>query len=190
MSSHDTTPDATGGFIHGVRWRVPPLAIDLAVALAVTGVTLWGTYSESNPSTEALRVSDGHVITPAPAPAYLLVAAAGLSLIWRRSHPRAVLGACLAGVLAFAALRYVSYAALIIPPIPLYAVALAVPALEAITLAAGTLIALGAVLLASPHNSVSAGTSGWPPWWRSRYSPGSPTPTGAATSTRSGRVPS
>ena len=157
MSSHDATPESTGALVHGSRWHLPPLAVDLALALAVTVVTLWGTYSESNPSTEALRVAGGHVITPAPAPAYLLVAAAGLSLIWRRSHPRAVLGACLAGVLAFAALGYVSYAALIIPPIPLYVVALTVPALEAVSLAAATLAALGAVLLTSPGNSVSVG---------------------------------
>jgi signal transduction histidine kinase len=63
-------------------------------------------------------------------------------------------------VFAFAALGYAGYAALIIPPIPLYAVALTVPALEAITLAAGTLIALGAVILTGPHNSVSAGDVG------------------------------
>jgi len=86
---------------------------------------------------------------------------AGLALIWRRRHPRAVLVACLAGVLAFAALGYVSSAALIIPPIALYTVALTAPALEAAAFAVATLVTLGVAVLASPiDNGVSSGDIG------------------------------
>ncbi|WP_426503403.1 hypothetical protein ACPPVO_38000 [Dactylosporangium sp. McL0621] len=86
-----------------VRWRVPPLGVDVGLALAVTGVTVWGCHSESNPSAEAARILGGQVVTPAPTWAYSLVVAAGLALVWRRRRPRVVLGVSLAGVLAFAA---------------------------------------------------------------------------------------
>jgi signal transduction histidine kinase len=141
---------------HSARWRLPPLGVDLALAAAVTGVTVWGCYSESNPSTQALRASFGH-ITPAPAWAYLLVAAAGLALAWRRRYPRAVLGASLACVLAFTALGYVSDAALITPPVALYTVALTAPVGEAVALGAVTLLALGAADLAGPAPGISSG---------------------------------
>jgi signal transduction histidine kinase len=123
----------------------------------VTGITVWGCYSESNPSSRALRVSYGHIITPAPAWAYLLVAAAGLALGWRRRYPRAVLGASLACVLAFTALGYVSDAALVTPPVALYTVALTSPVGEAVALGAATLLALGGADLAGPAPGISSG---------------------------------
>jgi signal transduction histidine kinase len=142
---------------HTTRWRLPPLGTDLALAAAVTGTSVWGCYSESNPSTRALRFLDGHAITPAPALAYLLVAAAGLALIWRRRHARAVLGVTLAGVLAFTVLGYASYAALVIPPLALYTVALVVPAGEAVAFGAVTLLALAGAAFAGPAGSASSG---------------------------------
>ena len=141
----------------GPQWRLPPLGVDIALATAVTGVTLWGCYSESNPSARALSVTRGHVIMPAPAWAYLLVAAAGLALAWRRRYPRAALAASLAGVLAFTSLGYVSNAALVIPPIALYTVALAVPAREAAILATVTLLVLGGAAFAGPAPGISSG---------------------------------
>ncbi|WP_433887780.1 sensor histidine kinase [Streptomyces sp. CA-111067] len=142
---------------HGTRWRLRPLGVDVALAAAVTAVTLWGCYSESNPSTQALRVMHGHTVTPAPAWAYLLVAAAGLALIWRRRHPRAVLAAALAGVLAFNSLGYVGNAALVIPPIALYAVALTAPIRHSVALAAVTLLTLGTIVATSAFNTFGSG---------------------------------
>jgi signal transduction histidine kinase len=142
---------------HGIQRRLPPAVIDLVLAVAVTGVTVWGCYAESNPTTEARAVPRGQVITPAPARAYLLVAAAGLALTWRRRHPRAVLGVSLAGVLAFTALGYMSDAALVIPPIALYSVALTVSARQAVTLGAATLLLLGGVVVAGPTDRVTSG---------------------------------
>ncbi|SDP08780.1 Signal transduction histidine kinase [Actinacidiphila guanduensis] len=142
---------------HGSRFRLPPLGVDLCLAIVVTGVTVWGCYSESNPSSKALRVLHGHVVTPAPAWAYLLVAVAGLALVWRRRHPRAVLAASLSGVLAFTALGYVGNAALVIPPIALYAVAVTRSARQAVVLGGVTLLALGAIVATSPFNTFGSG---------------------------------
>ncbi|MFC4031949.1 sensor histidine kinase [Streptomyces polygonati] len=155
-----TTQEITHGVrgtTHRPRWRLPPRGADTALAVAVTGVTVWGCYSESNPSSQALRVLHGHVVTPAPLWAYLLIAVSGLALIWRRRCPRAVLAISLAGVLGFTALGYVSNASLVIPPIALYAVALTVSAREAVTLGAVTLVAFGGIVAASPFNSVGSG---------------------------------
>ena len=152
-----STLGITRGAVLGLRWRPPPLGVDIALAVAVTGVTVWGCYSESNPSTPALRAWPGQVITPAPAWAYLLVAAAGMALVWRRRQPRAALAVSLAGVLAFTALGYVSDAALIIPPIALYTVALTASARQAIILGAVTLLALGGAVFAGPRNGISSG---------------------------------
>src|SRR6202012_1541529 len=92
-----------------------------------------------------------------PAWAYLLVAAAGLALIWRRRCPRAALAVSLAGVLAFTSLGYVSNPALVIPPIALYTVALAVPAREALILATVTLLVLAGAAIAGPASGISSG---------------------------------
>ncbi|MEU6848827.1 sensor histidine kinase [Actinacidiphila alni] len=142
---------------HGSRWRPQPLGVDVALAAAVTAVTVWGCYSESNPSSQSLRVVHGHAITPAPTWAYLLVAAAGLALIWRRRHPRAVLAAALTGVLAFNALGYVGNAALVIPPVALYAVALTAPIRHSVALGAITLLALGTIVVTSAFNTFGSG---------------------------------
>ncbi|MEU5380225.1 sensor histidine kinase [Streptomyces sp. NPDC005968] len=150
------TPNITHGFralTHGSRYRLSPLRVDVALAVGVTAVAVWGCYSESNPSSQALRGIDGHAVTPAPVWAYLLVAGAGLGLVWRRRHPRAVLVAALAGVLAFNALGYVGNAALVIPPIALYAVALTVPVRQSVALGAVTLLTLGTIIVVSPFNS-------------------------------------
>ncbi|MER6532281.1 sensor histidine kinase [Streptomyces sp. 900105755] len=150
------TPNITHGFralTHGPRERLSPLRVDVALAVGVTAVAVWGCYSESNPSRQALRAIAGHTVTPAPVWAYLLVAGAGLGLVWRRRRPRAVLVASLAGVLAFNALGYVGNAALVIPPIALYAVALTVPVRQSVALGAVTLLTLGTITVVSPFNS-------------------------------------
>jgi signal transduction histidine kinase len=122
----------------------------------VTGITVWGCHGESNPSPEAARILGGQVVTPTPTWAYSLVVVAGLALVWRRRRPRVVLCVSLVGVLAFAALGYIGYAALVIPPIALYTVALTVSTLQAVAFAFATLIALGGVVVAGPDR-ISSG---------------------------------
>jgi signal transduction histidine kinase len=154
-----TTAQATEDTRHDAgraRWRVSPAGVDVGLALAVTGVTVWGCYSESNPSAEAARMLVGQPVTPAPIWAYSLVAAAGLALVERRRRPRTVLLVSLAGVLAFTALGYIGYAALVIPPIALYTVALTASIREAVALAFMTLVALGGVVVAGPDR-ISSG---------------------------------
>jgi signal transduction histidine kinase len=141
-------------------WRPPPLAVDLAVAIAMTVVTVWGCYSESHPTNPALDNSHGHLITPAPIWAYLLIAAAGLALIWRRRRPRTVLAVGLVAVLAFTALGYDSDAALVIPPLALYSVALTVSTRQALASGAVTLLVLGAAVVAGPFTGISSGDVG------------------------------
>ena len=150
-------PGIRHGFLANLRWRPSPPVADLILAFAVTAITLWGCYSESNPSSQAMAVVGGHEITPAPAWAYLLVAASGLALIWRRGHPRTVLALSLTGVFTFTALGYVSYAALVIPPVALYAVALKVSTREAVALGFATLLALGGAVVAGPVDHLTSG---------------------------------
>jgi signal transduction histidine kinase len=143
--------------IDRIEQRLQPLGLDATLAVAATAVTVWGCYSESNPSAHAAVLLGGHVVTAPPAWSYLLVATAGLALIWRRRWPRVVLGVSLAGVLAFTGLGYISDAALVIPPLALYAVTVTVRARQAIALGALTLLALGAALVAGPVDRVSGG---------------------------------
>jgi signal transduction histidine kinase len=142
-----------------VRRRPAPFGVDVALAVAVTAIVVWGCHSESNPSAGAAQMLRGHVVVPPPAWAYLLIAAAGLALAWRRRRPRTVLGVSLAGVLGFTTLGYIGYAALIIPPIALYTVALTVTAGEAAVLALATLLGLGGVVVAGPDR-ISSGDIG------------------------------
>ncbi|NUS53862.1 MAG: sensor histidine kinase [Streptomycetaceae bacterium] len=144
----------------GLRRWLPSAAVDPALAVIVTAVTLWGAHAESNPSPGARAILHDYTITPAPGWAYLLIAAAGLALSWRRRRPRIVLAVALAGVLTFTMLGYIGYAALIIPPIALYAVALAVPAREAILFGCATLTVLGAILAAGHKEHLTSGDIG------------------------------
>jgi signal transduction histidine kinase len=68
-----------------------------------------------------------------------------------------VLAATIVGVLAFAVLGSVSYAALIIPPIALYTVALTASAFEASALGVVTLAALALAILVGPSDSLTSG---------------------------------
>jgi signal transduction histidine kinase len=143
--------------IREIKGRLSPAVVDLALAITVTVVTVWGCFAESNPTEQARQVLEGAVITPAPAWAYLLVAVAGLSLIWRRRAPRIVLGVALAGVVVFTALGYMSDAALVIPPIALYTVALTASVRESVIYGAITLLVLGVVVILGPVDRVTSG---------------------------------
>ncbi len=141
----------------GIAVRLPQWGVDAVLATTVAGVTVWGCHSESHPSAQARQIVHGRAVSAAPAWAYLLIAAAALALVWRRRRPRTVLVASLAGVVAYAALGYVGYAALVIPPLALYAVALVAPARQAVGLGVVTLLALGGVVLTGPKDRVTSG---------------------------------
>jgi signal transduction histidine kinase len=89
----------------------------LGVATATTLIVL-GSLGESYPTNPADQLPpDG---SPAPWPAYLLVAAAGIALAWRRRWPVGVWALTVVIVSVYSMLGYVYGAALIAPAIALY----------------------------------------------------------------------
>ncbi len=117
-----------------------PLAFDAAFAVVMALLTVLASLGESHPTRGQL--SAGQHVPVAPAAAYLLVAGSALVLIWRRRRPVLVLAVSLAGVLAYTCLGYFDGAALLNPVVALYAVAVAVPTVRAVILAAVTMVAL------------------------------------------------
>ncbi len=132
-------PGLSMGSLPEGAWR-SPLAFDIAVAVLMALLTLAGALAESHPTRGQL--SAGQHVPVAPPPAYLLVAASALVLIWRRRRPVPVLGVSLAGVLAYTCLGYFDGAALLNPVVALYAVAVAVPTIRAVILASVTMVAV------------------------------------------------
>jgi signal transduction histidine kinase len=120
-------------------WR-SPLAFDAAFAVVMALLTVLGSLGESHPGRGQLPA--GQHVPVAPPAAYLLVAGSALVLIWRRQRPVSVLAVSLAMVLAYTSLGYFDGAALLNPVVALYAVAVAVPTVRAVILAAVTLVAL------------------------------------------------
>jgi signal transduction histidine kinase len=96
---------------------------DVVVAGLMTVTTVLGSIGESHPRQPIDKVSHGHLTPVAPWPAYFLVAAAGVVLVWRHRRPVAVLAASASAVLIYTALGYVNGAALLDPVVALYAVA-------------------------------------------------------------------
>lgn len=107
------------------RRRLPALVGEVGVAVFMAALTVGGAIGESHPNQPTDKVVYGHLTPVAPWPAYLLVAAAALVLIWRHRRPAAVLTGSLLAVLIYTALGYVNGAALLNPVIALYAVAAA-----------------------------------------------------------------
>src|SRR3984893_2260789 len=72
------------------RWFAPPVR-DAILAVIVTAILLVGSYGEGSPASPPDRIqSQGHA-APHPGAALILVAVAGLALIWRRRAPVVVL---------------------------------------------------------------------------------------------------
>ena len=122
-------------------WRQVPVR-DGVLALAVTAALLYGSYGEAHPSTLAY-FHGGHHLPHTPAPAFILVAAACLALIWRRRWPVAVLGVSVAAATIYTLLGYVNGAVLVAPMVALYTVASQTAVRQAVAYGLGTLAVLG-----------------------------------------------
>src|SRR5215831_1377251 len=98
-------------------WPFRSVLDGLGVATA-TALIVLGSLGESYPTNPADQLPpDG---SPAPWPAYLLVAAAGIALAWRRRWPVGVWAFTVVIVSVYSMLGYVYGAALIAPAIALY----------------------------------------------------------------------
>ena len=139
------------------RWRAGQ-SWYLVTALILTAVLVSGSYGEAHPNQPTDISVHGHHVPYTPNAALLLVAAATLALIWRRSHPVATLAVSTAAVTGYGLLGYVNGAALVGPPIALYSVALALTLRQAVVAAAVTLVALmGSTGLGNPFGPTGGG---------------------------------
>ena len=139
------------------RWFGPPVR-DAILAVVVTVILLIGSYGEGRPSSPSDRIQfHGHA-APQPGAALILVAVAGLALIWRRRAPVTVLAVSIAAVSVYSLLGLVNGAALIAPILALYAVASLVSIRRAFAAAFATLAILMTVTAANnPFGSISGG---------------------------------
>ncbi|MGI9009206.1 MAG: sensor histidine kinase [Streptosporangiaceae bacterium] len=124
----------------GRTWR-NARARDAVLMVALTVSLVLAAYGEAHPSNPA-DIPKDHPIPHTPDAALLLVAAAGVVLVWRHRYPLAVLAASTAAVAAYSLLGYVNGAALLLPQFALYAVALACGVWQASAAALVTLIVL------------------------------------------------
>jgi len=108
----------------------------------MTVLTLLGAYGEAHPRQVSDKIVNGHPVPYTPDAALLLVAVAGLVLIWRRRFPVPVLCVSLAAVLAYSLLGYVNGAALLSPAVALYSVTSTASVRRAVAWASVTLVAL------------------------------------------------
>jgi signal transduction histidine kinase len=115
---------------------------DVIHPLVLTALTLLGAYGEAHPRQASDKIVNGHPVPHTPTAALLLVAAAGLVLIWRRRYPVPVLWVSISAVLAYSLLGYVNGAALLSPAVALYAVTSTGSVRRAVSWAAVTLAAL------------------------------------------------
>src|SRR5579859_24499 len=124
------------------RWRRGSPARDVVHGLLMTVLTLLGAYGEAHPRQVSDKIVNGHPVPYTPDAALLLVAVAGLVLIWRRRFPVPVLCVSLAAVLAYSLLGYVNGAALLSPAVALYSVTSTASVRRAVAWASVTLVAL------------------------------------------------
>jgi signal transduction histidine kinase len=158
----DATPTAYAGEVSKVwaaigRWWGSPVRFAVT-AVVLTAVIVAGSYGEAHPTNPADKVQNGHTVPVTPNAAFLLVAAAGLVLIWRRRYPLAVLTISTAAVVAYSLLGYVNGAALLLPTVALYAVASTLSLRRAVITALVTLaVLMGVTAIGNPFGPTGGG---------------------------------
>jgi signal transduction histidine kinase len=134
----------------------PGWQVVFAVLLAV--VLVAGSWAEAHPRQISDKLPPHSAAAHMPPAALLLVVLACLVLAGRYRWPLTVFVICSAAVTAYTALGYVSGAAMVAPPIALYAVAVKSTPRRAIISA---LVSMGALMAASgaanPWNAITAG---------------------------------
>jgi signal transduction histidine kinase len=91
----ETSPAGVGGRAIGDPLRLPPLAVDVAVAVVVFGASVVNVASQ-----DAVGISE------IPVAGFLMLAIGSVAPLWRRSWPLAVLGVALAMTVAWTAFGY------------------------------------------------------------------------------------
>lgn len=91
----EASPTAVGGWVEGVPLRRSPIGVDVAVAVAVFGISVVNVATQ-----DAAEISD------IPAVGFLLLAIGSVALFWRRRWSPAVLGVALAMTVAWTAFDY------------------------------------------------------------------------------------
>ena len=115
----------------------------MASSVVLTVVLVAGSYGEAHPNQpNDVALFRTHHIPHMPTPALLLVAVAGLVLIFKRRYPVTVLLISTAAIVTYSALGFVNGASLLAPAVALFAAAQEVPWRRAVGLAALTLAAL------------------------------------------------
>ena len=139
------------------RWFGPPVR-DAIIVVVVTAILLFGSYGEGTPSSPSDRIQfHGHA-APQPGAALILVAIAGLALLWRRRAPVTVLAVSVAAASVYSLLGLVNGAILIAPILALYSVASQVSMRRAFVAALATLAILMTVTAANnPFGHISGG---------------------------------
>jgi len=143
----------------GWRWWRRSPARDVLFAGLVTALTVYGSYGEGHPRNPSDLVQFHHGPIPHPSAAsLLLVAVAGVVLVWRNRWPVAVLAVSTAAVIGYTLLGYVNGAALLAPAAAVYAVATNAGVRKAVTASAVALAALLAVTASdNPFGSATSG---------------------------------
>lgn len=92
-----------------------PSVRDAVIALVITVIAVLGAYGEAHPSTPGTYFTGPYHQPRTPDAALLLVAVAGAVLAWRHRHPRLVLCASTAAVVAYTLPGYENGVALLLP---------------------------------------------------------------------------
>ena len=138
------------------RWFGPPVR-DAIIVVVVTAILVSGSYGEGSPSSPSDRIQFGGHAAPQPGAALILVAIAGLALLWRRRAPVAVLAVSVVAASVYSLLGLVNGAILIAPILALYSVASQVSLRRAFIAALVTLAILLTVTAAIETASTATG---------------------------------
>jgi signal transduction histidine kinase len=124
---------------------------DAVLAVSMTALIVLGSLGEAYPTNSGDRIPG---LVPPPWPAYLLVGAAGVALLWRRRWPVPVWAFTMATVMAYSLLGYVYGAALLAPTIALYTVITFGGVRRALLLGAASVVLLMAAGAFGPFNGI------------------------------------